>query len=132
MKVIGRTALILLAWIILLSACTKTTSGLQGKVVLANCTGQQIATDCTPQSIYVATIEIYNDKVVKIKTVRTEGDGTFTIYLKPGLYYVHPVPEVQGKFPMAADFKVIVPPGKLIPLTIDYDMGVRVVPTGSP
>ena len=130
MKWFGKLLLVLFSLVVFLSACAKPTTGIQGKVVLANCTGQQIATDCTAQSVYAASLAVYNDKLVKLKTYRTRGDGTFLIGLKPGTYYVSPQPETKGKFPMAADFKVVVTEGKLTDLTIYYDSGVRQAPPG--
>lgn len=132
MKFAGKIALIFLALAFVLSACGKSTTGIQGKVVLATCTGQDIATDCTATGTYSATIEIFNDKLVKIKTIQTKGDGTFQVALDPGTYYIHPVPPVAHKFPQASDFKVIVAEGKMPDLTIYYDTGDRPAPTETP
>ena len=129
MKSFIRIALTLFAFTFLLSACGKVTTGIQGKVVLAKCTGDQIATNCTAQSTYAASLTLFNDKVEKIKTYRTKGDGTFLIALKPGTYFVHPEPATQGQFPLAADFKVVVTKGKVTDLTIYYDTGERANPT---
>jgi hypothetical protein len=131
-KQLIRISLFLLTLAVLMSACGKVTTGIQGKVVLANCTGSQIATDCTAQSTYSASLILYNENLVKLKTYRTKGDGTFLIGLKPGTYYVHPEPEAQGQFPMAADFKVVVTEGKLTDLTIYYDTGERPLSTPAP
>ena len=70
MKWSGKISLVLLSLIFCLSGCAKPTTGIQGKVVLANCTGTSVATDCTAQSVYAATLAIYNDKLVKLKTYR--------------------------------------------------------------
>ncbi len=131
MKFAGKVALSVLVMLLFLSACRKVNSGIQGKVVLAYCTGADIATDCTPRSTYAASLTIYNDKMVVLGTYKTKGDGTFLIPLKPGTYYVHPEPEVRGSFPMASDFKVVVDQGKIPEMTIYYDMGQRPVPTPS-
>ncbi len=125
MKLFGKTFLALLALVFLLSACAKPTTGIKGKVVLAKCTGQEIATDCTAISIYSATLIVYDEKLVKLKMVKTKGDGTFLVTLKPGTYYVSPQPAIQGKFPMASDFKVLVLEGKMADLTVYYDTGFR-------
>ncbi len=132
MKVLARFAFLLFSLAFLLAACGKVTTGIQGKVVLATCTGVKIATDCTAQSTFEGNITIFNENLEKLKTYRTQGDGTFVIGLKPGTYYVHPEPPVQGQFPMAADFKVVVTQGKLTELTIYYDTGVRENSTPSP
>ena len=125
MKFLIKFGLFLFSFAFLLAACGKVDTGIQGKVVLAKCTGSQIATDCTAQSTYAASLTIYDDKFVKIKIYKTKGDGTFLIGLKAGTYYVRPEPQTQGKFPMAADFKVVVTEGKLTDLTIYYDTGER-------
>lgn len=125
MRVSTRSRLAALALVLVLSACGKPSTGIQGKVVLANCTGSQVATNCTALSIYSASLTIYNDKLESLKTYKTRGDGTFAIALKPGTYYVHPLPAEPGKFPMAADFKVVVTKDKLTDLTIYYDTGLR-------
>jgi len=132
MKLVGKLAVVFFALVILLSACGNPSTGIQGKVVLGNCTGEQIATDCTGGSVFSASITIYNDKLVKLKTYRTKGDGSFLIALKPGTFYIHPEPPTAGKFPMAADFKVVVTKGKLTDLTIYYDTGVREGPPAAP
>ncbi len=132
MKFFSKFALLFCVLPLLLAACRKVTTGIEGKVVLAKCTGEQIATDCTAQSIFEASLTIYNQNLQELKTYRTKGDGTFVIGLKPGTYYVHPVPPTQGQFPMAADFKVVVSQGKLTDLTIYYDTGQRAIPTPAP
>jgi hypothetical protein len=132
MKSFGKFAFICLAFTFLISACGQSNTGIQGKVVLANCTGQEIAVDCTAVGTYSATLEIYNDKLVKIKTVQTRGDGTFQVALKAGTYYIHPVAPVAHKFPQASDFKVVVAQGEMPDLTVYYDNGDRLVPTETP
>jgi len=123
MKFVCKVAAFLLIGAIFLAACGPVETGIKGQVFLAKCTGSEIATDCTGVIQYAATLDIYNQDVVKIKSVRTAGDGTFVIGLKPGTYFIHP--ENNGDFPMAADFKVVVTQGQLAELTIYYDDGVR-------
>ncbi len=132
MKLAGKIVLIFLALAFLLSACGNSNTGIKGKVVLANCTGQEIAVDCTAAGTYAATLEIFNDKLVKIKTIQTNGDGTFQVALKAGTYYIHPVPPVPHQFPQASDFKVVVAQGKMPDLTVYYDNGDRPVPSSTP
>jgi hypothetical protein len=125
MKLLIKSGLVILALALLLSACETPTTGIQGKVVLAKCTGEQVATDCTAISTYAASLTLYNDKLNKLKTYKTKGDGTFEVALKPGTYYIHPEPAEPGKFPIAADFKVVVTKDKMTNLTIYYDTGLR-------
>jgi hypothetical protein len=123
MKPLNRNAIFLFLFVILLTACGKVDTGIQGKVMLARCTGTQTATDCVGQATYTASLTIYDENLKKIKTVKANGDGTFLIALKPGTYFIHP--ENSGKFPIAADFRVVVAKGKLPFLTIYYDTGLR-------
>lgn len=123
MKFSVRIVVLLSLFAFLLTACEKVDTGIEGKVLLASCQGEQIATDCVGQSTYSSTLTIYNASLSKIKSVKTLGDGTFIIALKPGIYFIHP--ENNGKFPMAADFKVVVTKGELVKLTIYYDTGLR-------
>jgi hypothetical protein len=132
MKLFGKIILVVFSAVFLLSACGKPATGIQGKVVLARCTGEKVATDCTAESVYSASLTLYNDKLEKLKTYKTRGDGTFVIGLKPGTYYVHPQPQTAGQFPMAADFKVVVTQGQLTDLTIYYDTGQRESPAPTP
>jgi hypothetical protein len=125
MKYIAKFILVILALALFLSSCETPTTGIKGKVVLAKCTGSQVATKCTALSIYSASLTLYNDKLERLKTYKTHGDGSFSISLKAGTYYVHPEPAEPGKFPMAADFKVVVTKDKMTDLTIYYDTGVR-------
>ncbi len=106
-----------------LSACAQADTGITGKVMLGKCTGTEIAQSCVAQSTYASSLTIYDSKLNKVKTFKTAGDGTFTVALKPGTYFIHP--ENSGTFPMAADFKVVVTQGKLTELTIYYDTGER-------
>ena len=123
MKPLARIAAFLFLFAFLLAACGKVDTGIQGKILLASCAGTEIATDCVGQATYSSSLTIYDQDLTKIKNVKTSGDGTFVIALKPGTYFVHP--ENNGKFPMAADFKVVVTKGKLTELTIYYDTGLR-------
>ncbi len=132
MKLAGKIVLIFLALTFLLSACGNSNTGIKGKVVLANCTGQEIAVDCTAIGTYAATLEIFNDNLVKIKTIQTKGDGTFQVALKAGTYYIHPVAPVAHQFPQASDFKVVVGQGKMPDLIVYYDTGDRPAPTDTP
>jgi hypothetical protein len=123
MKPFTRIAAILLISTFLLAACGKTNTGIKGQTVLAKCTGTEIATNCAPQEPYPATLVIYDSNMNKIKSVRSAGDGTFLIELDPGTYFIHP--DNTGKFPIAADFKVVVKKGTLTELMIYYDTGIR-------
>jgi hypothetical protein len=102
MKPLARITAFLFLLAFLLTACGKVNTGIQGKILLARCTGTEIATDCVGQTTYSSTLTIYDHDLTKIKNVKTMGDGTFVVTLKPGTYFVHP--ENDGKFPMAADF----------------------------
>lgn len=115
--------MILLVIAFFLTACGKIETGIRGQVFLATCTGSEIATNCVGQTLYPATLTVYNQDLKQVKSVKTAGDGTFIAALKPGTYFVHP--ENNGKFPVAADFKVVVTKGKLTELTVYYDTGLR-------
>ncbi|HTX90359.1 MAG TPA: hypothetical protein VMC09_03995 [Anaerolineales bacterium] len=124
MKLSVRIAALLLVLGFLLAACGKTiNTGIKGQAFLASCTGSDIAVGCSPQDPYPATLVIYDKDMKPVKTVKTAGDGTFTVALDPGTYFVHP--DNNGKFPIAADFKVVVTEGKLTELAIYYDTGIR-------
>ncbi len=123
MKSLLKSLLGILLLALALSACARGDTGITGKVVLGKCTGTGIAQDCVAQSTYESSLTIYDSKLNKLKTINTAGDGTFTVALKPGTYFIHP--ENSGTFPMAADFKVVVSEGKLTDLTIYYDTGQR-------
>ncbi len=123
MKSSFRLILGLTLLVIFLSACGKVETGIQGKMLLGRCMGEQIAENCVKQTFYVGSLTIYDQDVKKVKTVKSKGDGTFIVALKPGNYFIHP--ENDGGFPMAADFKVMVKQGELTELTIYYDLGIR-------
>jgi hypothetical protein len=125
MKSFYRIVLFALLLAAMLTACGKGANGIQGKVILGRCTGDQVAQNCTAKSTFSATLAIYDSNVKQIKTVETKGDGSFTIPLKPGTYLINPQPPEKGKFPMAADFKVVVKQGEWTELTIYYDTGER-------
>ena len=126
MKRYPKFAFVLLALILLLPACNKVETGIQGQVFLATCTGGvngEIAVDCTNLQPFEATLTIYDENVIVVKTVDTKSDGTFIVELAPGTYYIHP--QNNGGFPKAADFQVVVTDGEVVELTIQYDTGMR-------
>jgi hypothetical protein len=124
MKSSTRIIAVLFVFIVLLSACgNKITTGIKGQTVLASCTGADIATSCTGREPYPATLTIYDQNMTKLKSIKSSGDGIFLVALEPGTYFIHP--ENTGKFPIAADFKVVVTKGKLTDLTVYYDTGLR-------
>jgi len=123
MKRLTKLVLVLLALVLLLPACNKIDTGIQGQVFLANCTGEEIAVDCTNIEPFEAILTVYDENVVVLQTVETKKDGTFVIALEPGTYYIHP--QNNGDFPRAADFQVVVTEGEVVELTIQYDTGMR-------
>ena len=70
MKFIAKFILVILALALFLSSCETPTTGIKGKVVLAKCTGSQVATKCTALSIYSASLTLYNDKLERLKPIR--------------------------------------------------------------
>ncbi|MCX7608747.1 MAG: hypothetical protein N2049_05980 [Anaerolineales bacterium] len=98
-------------------------SGIKGQVFLAECQGQQIATDCFSQEPYQATLIIYNAQLQEVARILTQQDGTFELELEPGMYFIHPYS--PGTYPIANDYQVVVTEGKMTELTIIYDSGTR-------
>jgi hypothetical protein len=98
-------------------------TGITGETYLSVCTGADIAVDCTNINPFATKLDILDENMVLLKTVETEADGTFTIALDPGTYYIHP--QNNGAFPIAADFRVVVTKGELAQMVISYDVGER-------
>ncbi len=117
----------ILALVLFLAACGGKAddggTGITGQVFLAECEGNQIATDCFSQEPYQATLVIYNAAFEEIARLETEIDGTFVFDLEPGTYFVHP--ESPGPYPIATDYQVTVVEGERTELTIVYDSGAR-------
>jgi hypothetical protein len=117
---------VLLIIVFLLAACGSKldpNTGIKGTVYLASCTGSEVATNCTASLPFQVKLDIYDQNLKKIDTITTNQNGTFQVPLKPGMYFIHP--QNNGKYPIAADFRVTVVAGKLADLTIYYDTGVR-------
>lgn len=115
--------MLMLVFVLLLSACKKVETGIQGQVFLADCYGDEVGVDCTAIEPYQAILTIYDADLVMLKTVETEEDGTFITALDPGTYFIHP--QNTGLFPIATDFRVDVSEGVVLELTIHYDSGAR-------
>ena len=98
-------------------------TGIKGQVFLAECEGNQIATDCFSQEPYQAKLVIYNAAFDEIARIETETDGTFVFDLEPGVYFIHP--QSPGLYPIATDYQVTVAEGERTELTIIYDSGAR-------
>lgn len=112
-----------IVFVLALSACSNITTGIRGQSFLADCTGSEIAVDCTSTMPFATSLTIYDENLVVVKTVKTKKDGSFAIALDPGTYFIHPVN--NGSFPMAGDFQVVVTEGEVVELTIQYDTGMR-------
>jgi hypothetical protein len=125
--------ILLLVLVLFLSACggEKATAtparsgktGITGQVFLAECQGDQIATDCFSQEPYQATLILYNGKMEEIARVLTAKDGTFEYELEAGIYFLHP--ESLSQYPIATDYQIIVVAGELTEITVIYDSGAR-------
>lgn len=123
MKRFTKFVFVLLALVLLLPACNKIETGIQGQVFLATCAGSDIAVDCTSTVPYEAVLTVYDENLVVLQTVETDKKGNFAIPLEAGTYYIHP--QNTGDFPMAGDFQVVVTDGEVVELTINYDTGIR-------
>jgi hypothetical protein len=121
----------LLVLVLFLSACggadgTPTPTGktgIKGEVFLAECSGNQVATDCFSQVPYQATLVVYNQKMEEIDRILTDGEGTFEYEIEPGVYYIHPYS--LEKYPIATDYQIVVVDGEMTEMTIIYDSGAR-------
>jgi len=121
----------MLVLLLVLSACggkngTESPSGktgIKGDVFLAECQGDQVATDCFSQEPYQATLILYNTKVEEIARIQTAEDGTFEYEIEAGVYLLHP--ESPSMYPIATDYQIVVVEGEMTEMTIIYDSGVR-------
>jgi major membrane immunogen (membrane-anchored lipoprotein) len=129
-------AIPLLALALFLSACGAKTeatatptatpigkTGIMGRSFLAECQGDQVASDCISQKPYQATLIIYNSNLEEVTRITTADDGTFEIELDPGTYYLHP--QSPGIHPVANDYQITVTAGAMTEVTIVYDSGLR-------
>jgi hypothetical protein len=98
-------------------------TGIKGQVFLAECQGNEVATDCFSQEPYQATLIVYNGKLEEIARITTEEDGTFEFEIEAGVYFIHPYSPAQ--YPIATDYQVVVAEGEMTELTVIYDSGVR-------
>ena len=79
---------------------------------------------CDPRSVGGAVIVVKDGSGNEVARVTTDGSGLFRIPLAPGSYTLVPQP-VQGLMDTAPPVQVTVEAGKLIPVTIGYDTGIR-------
>lgn len=98
-------------------------NGIKGQVFLAECQGDQVATDCFSQEPYQATLIVYNAAFEEIARVDTDEEGLFSFVLEPGVYFIHPYS--PSPYPIATDYQVTVAEGDWTEMTILYDSGIR-------
>ena len=103
------------------------TSGVEGQVLLGPmCPVVQVGSPCPDQPIQ-ATIIIWNaERTTKIRILRTDEQGRFRVPLVPGEYYLDPQPAEPGQpFPTPIPQIITVPPNQFVPITVEYDTGIR-------
>ena len=102
------------------------TSGIEGQALIGPmCPVVQEGTPC-PDEPYQATIVIWNaERTKEIVTIETKADGRFRVPLPPGGYYIDPRPPDSGGPPTPIPQTVTVPPDRFVPVTVEYDSGIR-------
>jgi len=114
--------------ILLLATCSmqqpkSPDSGMEGQVLTGPmCPVMQQGQLC-PDQPYQATLTVNSLDGGKTAQVQTDANGHFKISLAPGTYILHP--ESPNGMPHATERTFTVSAGKLTPLTIHYDSGIR-------
>ncbi|MHB8280740.1 MAG: SpaA isopeptide-forming pilin-related protein [Candidatus Humimicrobiaceae bacterium] len=64
------------------------------------------------------------DGLVEIKRFKSNNDGTFKVYLKPGKYILEPL-KSNEPYPIGSPMEVEVKPNQFSEVNISYDTGIR-------
>ncbi len=97
-------------------------TGIAGTVTIGpSCPVQRIDSPC-PDRPYAATITIWQEGRKTTET-RSDASGHFVAELAPGTYRV--VGESAGAFPRGVEVTATVERGRLTPVQLQYDSGIR-------
>ena len=98
-------------------------SGIEGTVTIGpTCPVQRIDSPC-PDRPYEATISVLDSAGRKVAEARSGADGRFRLLLPAGTYTLRP--ESSGAFPHAREQSVVVENGRITPVQIVFDSGIR-------
>lgn len=98
-------------------------SGIEGTVTIGpTCPVQRIDSPC-PDRPYQATITALDGADRKVAEARSGADGRFRLLLPAGTYTLRP--ESSGAFPHAREQSVAVENGRITPVQIVFDSGIR-------
>ena len=98
-------------------------TGIEGIVTIGpTCPVQRIDSPC-PDRPYEATISVLDSAGRKVAEARSGADGRFRLLLPAGTYTLRP--EASGAFPHAREQSVAVENGRITPVQIVFDSGIR-------
>jgi Carboxypeptidase regulatory-like domain len=98
------------------------TSGLEGRIIIrpVRSVARRGEANHAP---YQARISVLDAKGKEVAVAESDADGNFQLDLPPGSYVLRP--QSQGRYPRAAEQKVVVHAGKRTRVEIVYDSGMR-------
>jgi hypothetical protein len=104
------------------NASGTSTSGVEGRILIRPVRSVD-RRDGTNEAPYQARVSVLDAKGNEIAVTESDVDGNFRLGLPPGSYVLHP--QSSGRYPRAAEQKVVVRAGKWTQVEIVYDSGRR-------
>jgi hypothetical protein len=98
------------------------TSGVEGQILIRPVRSVD-RRDGTNEAPYQARVSVLDAKGNEIGVAESDVDGNFRLGLPPGSYVLHP--QSSGRYPRAAEQKVVVRANKWTQVEIVYDSGKR-------
>jgi carboxypeptidase family protein len=100
-------------------------SGIRGTVLLGpTCPVETVESPCPDRPLADVEVQVLQGGDV-VGTVRSDGDGRFTVALDPGHYVVQAVVEEGGPGMSAKPVDVTVTSGKFVDVNVPVDSGIR-------
>ena len=100
---------------------------LRGEIVAGpTCPHHIDASECKTQPVESALLIVLDSEGQEVTRIKSDRSGEFSVRVKPGRYYLVPMP-VPGLMGTPEQLEVTVDKMSSVPITIEYDTGIRSV-----
>lgn len=121
----ARDALLILQFIASLVSQLPPPSGISGLVTIGPvCPVKQEDMPC-PAAPFASKLRILDDTGRLVRSVASDGDGTFQTVLPPGSYVLQPYVAFPSRPPFADEQTVVIEPFAFTDVLVQYDSGIR-------
>jgi len=78
-----------------------------------------------PDQPVEGSFDVVGDSGAVVATFRSDAQGGFRVEVPPGAYTVWPQEHRPGRNPLGESARVIVPPGEMVEIKLNWDTGMR-------